>query len=189
MFISSEDARSAISSSLRMASVMSRSTFRASVSVSALPRSSGVFSLSVISASLAARLARSSPATSRSIRGLRVPPFSHTSRACRASGKSVSGCPPTYCRMTAASSVSRCAWSISKSVSKGTRARHFSAPGAVRAPSASISLTRVNSSTRSVLSVIMSFLRPPYPSIFSFSTRAPFFLPFLRLLALFFVEC
>ena len=154
MFISSLLARSAISSSEMIASVMSFSMFLAVNSPSARLRRIGVFSRSVTSASRAARLARSSPAMFSSMPALRLPPFSQIASAGRISGNSVIGCPPVYCRITAASSVSACAARTEGRSQKGSSVRHRSLPAAVSAPSASISRIRVNSSTRSVLSFI-----------------------------------
>ena len=157
MFISSLLARSAISSSLIIASVISFSMFRAVNRPSAFARRIGVFSRSVTRASRAARLARSSSATLSSMPVLRLPPFSQITSAGRMSGKAVMGCPPVYCRITAASSVSAWRAVTSWMSSEGARARHFSAPLSVSAPSASISRILVNSSTRSVLSLIIFF--------------------------------
>ena len=94
MFISSEEARSAISSSEMIASVMSFSRFRAVNRPSARARRIGVFSRSVTSASRAAREARSISATFSSVPAVSVPPFSHVDSAWRTSGNAAIGCPP-----------------------------------------------------------------------------------------------
>ena len=108
MFISSALARSAISSSERIASVMSCSRCLSVQSPSAFWRRRGVLSRSVTSASRAVREARSSSATESSALGDSVAPLSARARKGRTSWKAIIGCPPMYCKTTAASSVSCC---------------------------------------------------------------------------------
>ena len=96
MSASVEEAWSEISSSEMIASVMSRSTFSRLESPSAFACSRGVVSRLVQRASLAAREARSMPATASSARGASTAPFSAREREGLTSSKESSGLPPVY---------------------------------------------------------------------------------------------
>ena len=156
MFISSDDARSAISSSEMMALVISVSIWRRETSPWALLFSRGVFSRSVSSAARAERAAASRLATVSRAFGDRVAPFSAREMEARTSSKATRGEAPRYCKMTVASSVSCCHISISGRLQEGVRLMHSSAPMGVRALDASRSRIFVNSRTRRVLSFIIT---------------------------------